>query len=216
MPKFKAVIFDMDGVIVDSEIVYLRWCYDFIKTKNPSVRLEDLYGTVGTVHSDLWLCMANAAGTGQPWEELREEYFAYSSSRKLAVNYQEVFRPEAVGLLEDIRRMNLKMALASSSPLSNIEEALSVNKIRDYFSVVVSGEQFRQSKPDPEIYQFTAKRLGIREEECLAVEDSTVGIAAGKAAGMRVAALVDERFGFDQSQADYLVRRLSEVSEIIK
>ena len=78
-----------------------------------------------------------------------------------------------------------------------------------------SGGQFKQSKPNPEIYHYTAKTLGIPEEECFVVEDSTVGIQAGKAAGMTVAALEDDRFGFDQSQADIQIRQISEILKFL-
>lgn len=64
--------------------------------------------------------------------------------------------------------------------------------MRPVFDLIVSGGQFKQSKPNPEIYHYTAKTLGIPEEECFVVEDSTVGIQAGKAAGMTVAALEDD------------------------
>ena len=72
------------------------------------------------------------------------------------------------------------------------------------------------SKPDPEIYLYTAQKLGVAPEECLAVEDSTFGVLAGHRAGMTVAALKDDRFHFDQSPADYRMDRLTEILEILK
>ena len=71
-------------------------------------------------------------------------------------------------------------------------------------------------KPDPEIYLYTAQKLGVAPEECLAVEDSTFGVLAGHRAGMTVAALKDDRFHFDQSPADYRMDRLTEILEILK
>ena len=83
--------------------------------------------------------------------------------------------------------------------------------MRPEFDLIVSGNQFRQSKPNPEIYHYTAATLGIPEEQCFVVEDSTVGIQAAKNAGMTVAAYQDDRFGFDQSAADYHITSISEI-----
>ena len=71
-----------------------------------------------------------------------------------------------------------------------------------YLDVIVSGEQFKESKPNPEIYQKTAELLGVLPEECIAIEDSTVGITAAHRAGVKVIALRDDRFDFDRSLAD--------------
>ncbi len=79
---------------------------------------------------------------------------------------------------------------------------------------MVTGAQFKRSKPDPEIYHYTAACLGLPESQCLAVEDSTFGVTAASRAGMKIAALIDPRFQFDQSLADYRMERLSEVVKI--
>ena len=96
-----------------------------------------------------------------------------------------------------------------------MERVLRENEIREYFEVVVSGNQFKRSKPDPEIYQYTAAQLGVRAEECLAVEDSTIGITAASRAGMKIAAVIDNRYNFDQSLADYHIARVKEVLEVV-
>ena len=108
------------------------------------------------------------------------------------------------------------MALASSTQMDIIERVLRVNKIEEYFQVVVSGTQFKRSKPDPEIYHYTARQLGVKEEECLVVEDSTFGVTAASRAGMTVVAVIDDRFDFDQSLADYRIHNLLQVLEILK
>ena len=114
-------------------------------------------------------------------------------------------------VLEQLRAMGLQLALASSSPMSNIRQVLGECGLMEFFPVIVSGEQFEASKPDPEIYLHTMARLGRRPEECLIVEDSTYGVQAGAAAGGLVAALRDERFPFDQSAARFHIGNLSEI-----
>ena len=88
--------------------------------------------------------------------------------------------------------------------------------LTDEFDAIVSGEQFVKSKPDPQIYCHTAQMLHVPCSACLAVEDSTVGITAARAAGMFVLAKRDTRFNFDQSQAHAPISRLKELLERVK
>lgn len=211
----KAVIFDMDGVIIDSEPVYLEKDLEFARTKNPDVVLKDLYGMVGSSRKDAWSCMARAIHNGQTWEELRDE-FRDSRDVYSEMDYRKIFRPEIPGLLEELKKMGLCLALASSTGIDIIERVLRENEIRSCFEVVVTGAQFKRSKPDPEIYHYTAAQLGIPEDQCLAIEDSTFGVTAASRAGMKIAALIDHRFHFDQSLADYRMESLNEVLEIAR
>ena len=87
--------------------------------------------------------------------------------------------------------------------------------IGPYFECVVSGEQFARSKPDPEIYRFVMRQMGMQPDECLVVEDSTYGVQAGYAAGVYIAALRDTRFPFDQSLADFHIESLDEIPHVL-
>lgn len=210
----KAVIFDMDGVLIDSEPVYLQYDLEFAQTKNPDVKLEDLYGMIGSSREDAWGCMERAIHNGQTWQELREEF-----SRKdifPLMDYRKIFRPEARVLLDKLKSDGYRLALASSTQMNIIERVLRENEIYGYFEVIVTGAMFERSKPDPEIYHYTAKQLGVKEEECFVVEDSTYGVTAAARAGMTVAALIDERFHFDQSLANYRIRSLDEAPGLIE
>lgn len=207
--KIRAVIFDMDGVIVDSEFVYNQYLLAFAKTKNPAVTMEQINPMVGLSRKDSWSVMAKAVSNGQTWEELRDEFSAldvYSG-----VNYREIFRQEAMTAAVELKKRGYLVALASSTGPELIARIIEETGMRPFFDLVVSGKQFKQSKPNPEIYHYTAKTLGVPEAECFVIEDSTVGIEAAKRAGMTVAALKDDRFGFDQSLADIHVERIDEI-----
>lgn len=211
----KAVIFDMDGVIIDSEIEYLKHDLEFARTKNPSIELEDLFGMVGSSREDCWGCMAKAVNNGQTWKELRDEFHSKWDVLSL-IDYRKIFRPEIPGILKELKSMGLRIALASSTQLDVIERVLKLNEIYDEFELLVTGAQFKRSKPDPEIYHYTAARLELKEEECLVIEDSTFGVTAASRAGMKIAALIDHRFHFDQSLADYRMESLNEIPGIAR
>ncbi|WP_349671438.1 HAD family phosphatase [Lacrimispora sp.] len=210
----KAVIFDMDGVIIDSEGVYLEYQLEFAKKKNPDVKLEDLYPMVGATKQECWEVVERVVSNGQTWEELRKEFRQRDIYSE--IDYRSIYRLEVTDTLKQLKEAGFRLALASSTHLELVERVLKENGIRDYFEAVVSGEQFKKSKPDPEIYLYTAEQLKLKPEECLAVEDSTIGITAAHRAGLKIAAVVDTRYGFDQSLADYKLNQVKEVLETVK
>lgn len=210
----QAVIFDMDGVLIDSEGVYLNYQLAFARAKNPAVTMEQLYPMVGATKKDSWEVVERAVNNGQTWEELRSEFRKKDIYEE--INYRELYRKEATEVLNTLKNEGYKLALASSTHLELVERVLNENGIRNLFETVVSGNQFKKSKPDPEIYLYTASCLGVKPEECLAVEDSTIGITAAHRAGMKIAAMIDERYGFDQSLADYRLSGVKDVLEVVK
>jgi HAD superfamily hydrolase (TIGR01509 family) len=210
----KAVIFDMDGVIIDSEGVYLEYQLEFAKKKNPNVKLEDLYPMVGATKQECWEVVERVISNGQTWEELRTEFRLRDIYSEM--DYQSIYRIEVTDTLKQLKNAGFRLAVASSTHLEIVERVLKENAIRDYFEAVVSGEQFKKSKPDPEIYLYTAGQLKLKPEECLAVEDSTIGITAAHRAGLKIAAVIDTRYGFDQSLADYRLNQVKDVLEVVK
>ncbi|MDF2886511.1 MAG: haloacid dehalogenase [Lacrimispora sp.] len=210
----KAVIFDMDGVIIDSEGVYLEYQLEFAKKKNPNVKLEDLYPMVGATKQECWEVVERVISNGQTWEELRTEFRLRDIYSEM--DYQSIYRIEVTDTLKQLKNAGFRLAVASSTHLEIVERVLKENVIRDYFEAVVSGEQFKKSKPDPEIYLYTAGQLKLKPEECLAVEDSTIGITAAHRAGLKIAAVIDTRYGFDQSLADYRLNQVKDVLEVVK
>ena len=118
-------------------------------------------------------------------------------------------------LLESLSE-RYKIALASSSSLNTINTALDQVDLRKYFIFIVSGEQFKESKPNPEIYLHTIKELNVNKDEAIIIEDSPKGILAANRAGIKVLALKDDKFGLDQSQADINIDELNDIIKLIE
>lgn len=208
MQPIRAVIFDMDGVLIDSEPVYLLYQYEHLLERYPWLTVEELYPVVGMSSQEYPSFMAKVCR--RPLDAaFRQELQQINDGCK--VDYAEIMRPQVPAVLQALQNAGLQIALASSSSRENIQQVLEECGIARYFGTIVSGGQFTHSKPDPEIYRYTMEQLGRRPEECLIVEDSTYGIRAGVAAGATVAALQDDRFPFDQRGAQLHIQSLDEV-----
>lgn len=208
-----AILFDMDGVLIDSEIVYLGFIRDFLLSQNVTCELTELYPIVGSTLGKTYELIASHLPKPNEITWVAQEYERFVETR--AVDYSQIMFPGVIEVLDQIRAKGYRMGLASSSGMDNIRHVLDVCGLKDYFDVVVSGDQFHQSKPHPEIYQFTANQLNVSPNECLVIEDSVYGIQAAKSAGMKVIAIRDMRFSTDTSLADHVVDSLTEVLPFI-
>ena len=208
MRPIKAVIFDMDGVLIDSEPVYLQHQYAHLKPSYPWITVESMYPLVGISGQEYMPFMAKLCRRTDD-AAFRQEMDAMNAGCQ--VYYPDILRKEVRPLLHELKQMGLQVALASSSSRECIEQVLTQCKIRELFDCIVSGHEFTHSKPDPEIYRFTMDKLRRKPEECLIVEDSTYGVQAGTASGGVVAALRDERFPFDQRAAQLHIDSLAEL-----
>lgn len=209
----KAVIFDLDGTLIDSELFYLKLLLEFLKGKGMVLPFEEACKTVGAHNSPVWENVARAHGGSISGKALRQEYKDEFERkfRNRELDYSQMQFADVLPVLEKLRADGVRMAIASSSSDKIIRRVVEQQNWERFFPVLVSGDNFRKSKPDPEIYRYTMKQLGTVPEETLVVEDSTYGIEAGKAAGVMVAARRDLRFGFHQEKADCLFDDMREI-----
>lgn len=209
--KIKALIFDMDGVIVDTEPYNMQQVYGYVRSLRPDTPIEEMYSIVGRTKKDVWTRIAGIIGAGKGWEETQKDYVQHwKPIHPYMVKYKEIFREDTLRILQWAKERKLLAAVASSTAYDKVKEILTDVGVAPYLDLMISGESVTKSKPDPEIYEKAAKMLGVRTKDCLAIEDSTVGITAAHRAGVTVVALKDERFDFDRSLADGVIGELGE------
>lgn len=215
----QAIIFDMDGVIVDTEFVEFSLQQQFIeqhKEHNDEISFEARSKVCGKALADIPEIMQRLTKSSLPLEELKTRYQAFFENLFNNVDYPSIFRHDIKLILAYAKANNIKLAVASSSALAHIQRILTACGIIDEFDLIVSGEQFERSKPDPTIYRYTCEKLGVKPENAVAIEDSVYGITAGKTAGLTVIAYEETRMLVDQTQADFKGKDMAEILAIIK
>lgn len=209
---YKAVIFDMDGVIVDTEAYYQREQRRFVNEMGLNVSDQEILDLVGQSHqtfqrvlADWWsragreLTLDAAEQTYRDWEALHP------------CDYKAILNPGVADTIDELRSRGVRVALASFSPMDSILAVLEACDLSDKFELIVSGRDFHESKPNPAIYLYAIEKLDLDASECCCIEDSVPGIAAGKAAGLTVFAKREDRFGFSQDRADAIIDQIPDI-----
>lgn len=204
----KAFIFDMDGVIYDSEPIHAKAKKLVLAEWGISISDERLATFVGRSSRDFYGTMVKENPQCRAsWQELADR--KHSLYRTMLAEDDSVkAMPGIRDLLERIRKAGYLIGLGSSSTMEMIELVLTRLDLKDYFSVLVSGNDLPKSKPDPMIFLTVAERLGVSPSICTVIEDATAGVAAAKAAGMYCIGYYNPNSGpQDLSRADMIVKR---------
>jgi sugar-phosphatase len=206
----EAVVFDMDGVLIDSEPMWRAVEREVFAHVGIDLAEEDLYATMGVRIADV----VERWHARHPWSEPSREAIAEQIVERVVRAIREDGRllEGAVEAVDHVRALGLRLALASSSPMSLIKAVLSLDGLAPRFDAVVSGEDEELGKPDPAVYLSAARALEVLPERCLAVEDSINGLRAAKAAGM--VCVVVPGVGADDGVADEADLVLGSIGEL--
>src|SRR5213593_190070 len=223
MPQsFRAVIFDLDGVLADSEPWWNEIDAKLLAQYGVRYRGEYHRNVLGVSYRLAVEFFKKAFGLSASTDELIQRRGEIAT--EFFANRVGLF-PSTKRVLEELRRMNLRLAVATSSVSASARPFLERHQLTAFFDVIVTGDDIERGKPHPDIYLRAAEELGLPASVCLVIEDALAGIAAAKAAKMRVAAIPDNRpSGSDRSvdlreyekEADYLLGSLSEIPLLIR
>ncbi len=200
----EAVIFDMDGVLIDSEPFHLVVNEKIFANLGINLSEDEYHSFIGTTHKDMWSTIKKRYNLPQSVPKLVNMQVSGN------INYiknEEIEAIEGVtNLISEIKRKNLKIGIASSSPTEVIELIINKLGISHYFSAIVGGEGIERGKPAPEIFLKAAKVLNTKPAACLVIEDSENGVKAAKAAGMKCVGFKNPNSGNqDLGKADLIV-----------
>jgi beta-phosphoglucomutase family hydrolase len=210
LQNVRALIFDMDGVIVDSEPLHLLAYQKFFEEYGVEYTAEHNAEFLGT--TDVWMAGVlierySLPHTPQTLVKAKEEILL-----KLITD-QAVARPGLPDILSKAQQAGLPMAIASSATLPTINLVVDRLGIREYFKTLTSGDEVTHGKPAPDVFLLAAKRLGVAPENSLVIEDTLNGMKAAKAAGMMCIAIPCEAtMHQDHSIADVRMQSLAQIN----
>ncbi|MHC4461220.1 MAG: HAD family hydrolase [Planctomycetota bacterium] len=215
----RAVIFDFDGVITDSEILHLRAFNRVLAQFGIEIKTKDYYKDyLGLTDVDCFQLVAGKVRLGLDDREIKNLV-----KQKNQV-FQELAKTEGRiiegvrDFLEMLKQNNVPMAICSGAVLAEIALILEEARLRSFFAAIVSAEHVKKGKPDPEGFLLTLQKLNhegqtqIESDQCIVIEDSHWGLKAGKAAGMHTIAVTNSYDADQLDVAEKIVTQLSELS----
>ena len=206
----EAVIFDLDGVIIDSEPIWDDVRERYVRERGGRYDAEAQHAMMGMSSTEWSAYIHDELGVETPPEEINADVVELMAAR-----YREHL-PLIPGAREAVERTarGYPLGLASSSNRPLIDAVLDAAELAEVFRATVSSEEVARGKPAPDVYLEAARRLGIHPERCAAIEDSHAGIASAKAAGMRVIVVPNPAYPPDEdvlAEADIVLPSIEQL-----
>lgn len=190
--ELTGVIFDMDGLIYDSERLFFRHKLKIMKEYGYTETEESYSKTLGLTGETLKQTVLALYGNDYPYFEISKK--ARGEMIKTIKTEGLPIKPGIIPLLKYLHTHQIPCAIASSTHIEYIREYLSVTQLSSYFHAVIGGDMIANSKPAPDIFLEAARQLGSRPEHCLVLEDSENGILAAHRAGIPVICIPDMKY----------------------
>lgn len=216
MKKDKAVVFDMDGVLFDTERICLKVWPEVTEEIGLSDGYEVVTKCIGLNHNDTKIVLTDYYGKDFPYDLFWE---------KLVSRLRKIYEKEGVPMKKGVKELlvflkeeNYKIALASSSSRKTVETYLREAEITSFFQQIITGDMVEHSKPLPDIYLLACNQLDVLPEETFAIEDSSNGIRSAFAAGMKTILVPDVAKIEDDilSKCNHVFENLLQVMEYLK
>ena len=217
MATLRAVIFDVDGVLVDSYRAHLRSWQELGQRLGYSLTDEQFAESFGRTSREIIRQYWDPAGTMS--DSLVDEHDTWKEAcyRRIIAEDFPVMKG-AVALIDALRDAGLQLAVGSSAPPENVTVVLDQLDRQQAFGAIVNKSDVKRGKPDPQVFQLAAQRLGVAADDCAVIEDAPVGIQAATAAGMISVALLStgrQREHFRQTPPSLIVQSLHELTPTV-
>ena len=206
----KAVIFDMDGVLVDNRDVHIESFSAWCQSRNLNIDKRELVGYFGMGNDEIFPLVLKR-------DDLTAEDIHQFSQEKEAI-YRTMIAQEIkplaglVELLKDLKSQGIKIAVGSSGIRENVDFVLEKCGIAEYFDAISDGTMASKAKPDPEVFNTAAKLLGFANDECVVCEDSFAGVEASRRAGMKVVVLATTFARSEHTDFDILIDDFTQIT----
>ena len=210
MAGYKGILFDMDGVLVDSEPLFHKAVNIMVERCGaaPITEEENNRYLLGTTVEETWVRVKELRDVPQTPAELLA---GYNEVVKDVLRSDLVPRPGVRALIAEAQRRGLPIAVASSSLREWVDLKLSVIGLTDAFNVKLGGDDIENGKPAPDIYIKAARLIGLEATECVAIEDSPIGLAAASSSGAyTICTLTDSTRHLDLSAAHVIIENLEQ------
>ncbi len=204
-----AVIWDMDGVIVDTGVYHRDAWIEAFGKRGADFTAEDFVATFGTRNDDV---IRRILGKKAPRELVREISDEKEADYRRRVADSIAALPGVVALLEDLAAADFKQAIATSAPLANVRQIMQSLDLDRYFDCVVTEKDVAEGKPSPQGFLLAARTLDVPAANCVVIEDAVAGVSAARRAGMRCVAVTTSHPRHSLGQADLIVDSLEDVS----
>lgn len=211
--EIKAVLFDMDGLMVDTESLSTEAFINSAKAQGYNMTKEETLKVLGFTKANIYQFWIDYfQGTNVDGKKLVDDHYEYIENVLYTVGPEKM--PYVEELLKYLKENNYKIAVASSSDTADIKNNLEKTKLEKYIDEIASGAEVENGKPAPDVFLLAAKRLGVDPKDCLILEDSKAGIKAGKASGAMVF-MVPDMYTVDKECEDTADRILTNLGEVI-
>lgn len=211
----KAVIFDMDGTLIDSQPIWYQVSTDFFQKNGFPVTMDDMIKLTGSPVAKLVDYVLQAHGQKDKARvQLVTELMDYAVFEILAA---KPLLPNVKDVLAQLKQQGIKIAVASVSPRNMLQGIVDSCGIAEYFDYLASAEELDYNKPHPAVYLHAAQQLDVSVAECFAVEDSVLGMISGKAASMKTV-VIPAQAEWDDSRwalADFKLANIAELPTLL-
>lgn len=214
--KYRAVIFDMDGVIIDSEPLHIELETKMITELNIPITKNMYARFAGTTSLSMWKILVDEFNLDKNPKMLSIESDRRFIETLLTTDKVKLF-DGVKDVLMILKGLEIPLALASSSSKDVVNAVLKKFELEDIFNEVITGSDVQNSKPHPEIFLKASQMLNISPSYCVVVEDSPNGVKAAKLAGMNCIGFASEQNKHDISHATYIMKSFRELNyELLK